>query len=331
MKHQRITLKTLRASAQPRPLITADVDKLAASIKEVGLIQPITVRAITVLNGVAESGFQIVAGHHRVAACRLLGWEEVDAIVVDTSSRLQAELIEIDENLCRSELTASQRSGFTKRRKEIWEALYPVQKEERQRVADLPEQVANTEVAQAAPPQFAGQLGGARPQEKAFAASTAAITGESKSQINRHVARAEAIGDDLPRLHGTSLDKGVELDALAKLPEPERKDLIDRAVAGEVVTARPAPASPSPKPATDCPAAYFASEVLALLDRMRSRYQCASNECAALLVSRSLDSASERAFDFYLSATSALDDFLGTAESVPQEHESAGQDGEVPA
>ena len=203
MKHQRITLKTLRASAQPRPLITADVDKLAASIKDVGLIQPITVRAITVLNGVAESCFQIVAGHHRVAACRALGWEEIDAIVVDAPGHLQAELIEIDENLCRSELTASQRSSFTKRRKEIWEALYPVAKEERQRVADLPEQVA-----QAAPP--VAKHG--RIQEKAFAASTADITGESKAQINRHLARAEVLGEDLPRVQGTSLDKGVELD-----------------------------------------------------------------------------------------------------------------------
>ena len=318
MKHQRVTLKTLRASAQPRPLITADVDKLAASIKEVGLIQPITVRPLVVMNGLAEQGFQVVAGHHRVAACRALGWEEIDAIVIESAGHLQAELIEIDENLCRSELTASQRSSFTKRRKEIWEALYPVQR--------APERYENNS-GQSSPTIPERRAG--RPKE--FAAETTAITGEAKRTINQHLARAEALGDDLPRVQGTSLDKGVELDALARLPEPERKELIDRAAAGEVVTARPAPAAPSPKPATDCPAAYFASEVLALLDRMRSRYQCASNECAALLVSRSLDSASERAFDFYLSATSALDDFLGAAESVPQEHESAGQDGEVAA
>ena len=37
------------------------------------------------------------------------------------------------------------------------------------------------------------ERGPGRPVE--FAASTAAITGESKSQINRHVARAEALGD----------------------------------------------------------------------------------------------------------------------------------------
>lgn len=76
------------------------------------------------------------------------------------------------------------------------------------------------EVAQLAPPQVASH-GGARPQTKSFAAETAAITGESKSQVNRHVAHAEALGDDIDRLTGTSLDKGVEIDALAKLPEPE--------------------------------------------------------------------------------------------------------------
>ena len=66
-------------------------------------------------------------------------------------------------------------------------------------------------MGQAAPPQFAGQLGGARPQEKAFAASTAAITGEDKRTINRHIARADALGDDVERITGTSLDSGVEL------------------------------------------------------------------------------------------------------------------------
>ena len=73
-------------------------------------------------------------------------------------------------------------------------------------------------------------------QTKGFAAATAEVTGESKRAINLNVARAEAIGDDLLRLTGTSLDKGVELDALARLPEPERKELIERAVAGGFVT-----------------------------------------------------------------------------------------------
>lgn len=81
-----------------------------------------------------------------------------------------------------------------KRRKAIWEALHP----------------AEIQVAQVAPPESATGYKQPPPQEKAFAAETSAVTGESKSQINRHLARAEALGDDLPRVTGTSLDKGVE-------------------------------------------------------------------------------------------------------------------------
>lgn len=56
----------------------------------------------------------------------------------------------------------------------------------------------------------------------------------------------EVLGEDaLAKVAGTSLDKGAELDALAKLPAVERQALIDRAAAGEVVTAQAAPAKPS--------------------------------------------------------------------------------------
>lgn len=248
-KHQCITLKLLEASSQPRPLITADVDTLAASIREIGLIQPITVRPLVVMNGIAEQGFQIVAGHHRVAACRALGWTEIDAIVIKSSGHLQAELIEIDENLCRSELTPAQRAHYTARRAQISEALAPYVPVKFQEKRE-----GETEVGKVCPPQFAGQLGGARPQAKAFAAETAALTGESKRSINQHRARGEALGGDTLRVVGTSLDKGVELDALARLPEPERKELIGRAQTGEKVTARPVsvvpppPSSASPSP-----------------------------------------------------------------------------------
>ena len=213
----RVNLKTLTASGQPRPLITGDVDKLAASIKQVGLIQPITVRTTIVMNGIAEDGYQIVAGHHRVAACRSLGWTEIDAIVIDSVEHLQAELIEIDENLVRSELTSAQRSSFTKRRKQAWEALHP----------------EGEQVEQVVPP--VAKHG--HSQSKGFAAETSTVSGMTKQAINRHVARAEALGDDLDRIVGTSLDKGTELDALAAMPTPERAALVDRAAAGEQVTA----------------------------------------------------------------------------------------------
>ncbi|HQQ70060.1 MAG TPA: hypothetical protein PLL92_07085 [Alicycliphilus sp.] len=50
------------------------------------------------------------------------------------------------------------------------------------------------QVAQLAPPEIG--YGKPPPQTKSFASETAAITGESKSQINRHLDRADAIGDE---------------------------------------------------------------------------------------------------------------------------------------
>ena len=315
MKHQRVNLLALLASDQPRPLMTEAVDRLAASIKEVGLIQPVTVRPRAVMaGGLFEAGFQIIAGHHRVAACRALGWTEIDAIVIDSAERLTDELIEIDENLCRSELTASQRSSYSKRRKVIWEALHPVPSQKFERVWDaLPietqpqgeleglgvvegpmteaEEQEEIQVEQVVPPVIG--YGKPPPQTKSFAAETAAVTGMTKQAINRHIARADALGDDIDRLVGTSLDKGVELDALMKLPEPERKELIERAAAGEVVTARAAP-TPHPQPASESPADFmqrYAFEMRLALDSAMCALGCKTNSEMARKVARGIEEA----------------------------------------
>ena len=47
-------------------------------------------------------------------------------------------------------------------------------------------------------------------------------TGKDASTISRAHARAKALDDDLESVAGTSLDKGVELDALAKPFKEER-------------------------------------------------------------------------------------------------------------
>lgn len=213
----RIKLREVALSGS-RPSLPETVNALAESMRESGLINPITVRPSPVYDGtIMVQGHRVVAGNHRVAAARALGWEEIDAFVVSDDDRLAAELIEIDENLCRAELTAAQRAAAIKRRKEVWGQLHP----EGGRISPTP--------------------GG--DQMVGFASDTATISGESKRRINEHVARAEALGDDLEDVVGTSLDKGVELDALKSIPPEERRDLIDRAKAGEQVSARrPEPA-----------------------------------------------------------------------------------------
>jgi hypothetical protein len=54
-------------------------------------------------------------------------------------------------------------------------------------------------------------------ENSAFTTATADATGKSRRSVEIANARREALGDDLAAVTGTSLDKGVELDALAKL------------------------------------------------------------------------------------------------------------------
>ena len=77
-----------------------------------------------------------------------------------------------------------------KRRRQIWEALHP----------------AEIQVEKVFPPESATGYKQPPPQEKGFAASTAAAAGMTKQAINQHLARADALGDDLERITGTRKD-----------------------------------------------------------------------------------------------------------------------------
>ena len=70
--------------------------ELAASIREHGLIQPITVRP-------AEVGFEIVSGHRRYNACKLLRWKKIPCIVRILSDKAAFE-IQLVENIQRKSL-----------------------------------------------------------------------------------------------------------------------------------------------------------------------------------------------------------------------------------
>jgi len=238
----KIPLNSLQFSLQARTIVDGKVKDIAESIKLLGLLQPILVESIVGRTDI----YRIVCGHHRVAACRKIGLTEIDAVVVD-SDVLTNELIEIDENLCRAELTTAQIRAFTKRREQIWIALRLKVKTDT--VSDLTDEsnttpvsylddAINLEVGQAVPLQVSTH-GGARPRTKGFAAATAAATGQSKRTTSRALANANALGiDTLNKLANTSLDSGVELDALAKLPPEQRTGLVERAAAGERVSAR---------------------------------------------------------------------------------------------
>jgi len=87
-----------RNADQPRRIFDETaLDELAESIREHGILQPLTVRRL------ASGYYQIIAGERRWRAARLAGLTEVPAIVVDADERKAAELALI-ENLQREDL-----------------------------------------------------------------------------------------------------------------------------------------------------------------------------------------------------------------------------------
>ena len=76
-----------------------DPAPLAESMRKIGQLSPIIV----------TKDFTLVAGLHRLEAAKLLGWESLRAEVRDYDE-IEARLAEIDENLCRNDLTVWEQS-----------------------------------------------------------------------------------------------------------------------------------------------------------------------------------------------------------------------------
>lgn len=74
-----------------------DIPEQAQSFKEFGQLQPIVVER-------RGDRFILRAGGRRVAAATLLGWTEIDAVVREEMSLLQAQLLELEENIRRKDL-----------------------------------------------------------------------------------------------------------------------------------------------------------------------------------------------------------------------------------
>jgi ParB/RepB/Spo0J family partition protein len=97
-----------------------DINTLAASIAELGLLQPI----------VLDEQNRLIAGHRRLEACKILGWTEIPANVLNLKDIVKGE---VAENLVRKSFTVSEMVAVKR-------ALEPLEKErahERQ-IAGMP-------------------------------------------------------------------------------------------------------------------------------------------------------------------------------------------------
>ena len=201
-----------------------DVTPLAESIAELGLLQPIVI----------TEDRRLVAGMHRLEACRRLGWQEIDARIVQADD-MRAELAEIDENLVRNELTALERAEQLARRKAIYEALHP---ETRKGVAQAIKMhrklghdvaVQNDKYVSA---DDALTYHSYKNDEKDvlpsnFAENTSVKTGLARRTIEEDVQIATRIPDDVRELLRSTpvAESKTDLLAIARMPEEEQREV----------------------------------------------------------------------------------------------------------
>lgn len=121
-------------SSQPRKSFDEDaLAELADSIREHGVIQPLTVRKLS------SGYYQIIAGERRWRAARLAGLTEVPAVVVEADDQKAAELALV-ENLQREDLNPMEEAaGY----QSLVQTYHMTQEEAAQRVGKSRSTVAN--------------------------------------------------------------------------------------------------------------------------------------------------------------------------------------------
>lgn len=187
---------------------TFDKDKvnlLAESIKNIGLLH----------NIVISTDFILISGLHRLEAYRLLGYESIPCNIVDVDS-IKAELLEIDENIVRNELTVLDRAIQLARRKEIYEILYPESKQfssNKQKAKHYPNETVS--------------LG--------FSLATSEIVGLHPRTIQQDIQIAKNIDKDIQELvkHSCLANNKQELLRLARMDSSEQKKIIQPIIEGK--------------------------------------------------------------------------------------------------
>ncbi|GAA3682102.1 MULTISPECIES: ParB/RepB/Spo0J family partition protein [Acetobacter] len=171
---------------------------IAASMQEQGQRTPIEVRKV-------GKRYRLIAGAHRMRALALTGIETAFAVVVK-ATELEAKLLEIDENICRRELSPLDRATFLARRKEVYEELHPETKHGGDRKSDQVDNLVHL--------------------IPSFTEATAQKLGLDARTIRRSVARYTSIMTDVrEKIANTWIAaSGAQLDALAReTPDMQRQ------------------------------------------------------------------------------------------------------------
>ena len=176
---------------QRRQLDEVKVCELMDSIRSLGLLNPILVMRT---EEVGSDTFRLVAGLHRFEAIKRLGFPTIQCTVRQFKEPLEIELVEIDENIMRSNPSPAEHAILTTRRSTIIKEL-ATQKGTRSQNATV-----STHALRRAGEKTGHEAASVRDQAKR--------TGESKDKIHRAMKRGSILGHLLHKIRGTSLDKG---------------------------------------------------------------------------------------------------------------------------
>ncbi|MCJ8280245.1 MAG: ParB N-terminal domain-containing protein [Rivularia sp. ALOHA_DT_140] len=105
----KVSIEKIKYGNNRRPINDEKVEQLKKSIELNGLLNPITV----------DRDFNLIAGLHRLTACKLLDFKYIECNIVTYDSDENARLAEIDENLIRNELEPLERGKLVLEREKI--------------------------------------------------------------------------------------------------------------------------------------------------------------------------------------------------------------------
>lgn len=110
----KIRIDEIKVNPGRRTALENDIEELAFSISEIGLLKPITL----------SRNYTLVTGLRWLEAVKMLGWTEAECTITGLDG-LTVEPAELDENIAKANLSPLEIGDLYRRRKDIYEMPYP--------------------------------------------------------------------------------------------------------------------------------------------------------------------------------------------------------------
>lgn len=223
----KIKIADIKVGDNRREINDIKVGDLMKSIAEIGLLNPITV----------TKKHRLIAGAHRLAACKKLGWQEIECNVMELDG-LKAELAEIDENLVRHSLSHIEEGEQLLRKKEIYEQLYPETKKGGDRKSEKIK-VQNLQFDFQDRPNVSAES--SVTSQKSFVEDSAEKMQVSPRRVWQKIQVARDLTPEVKTIvkeHGLGLDPSLKL---ARIKEPEKQREAAEKLAAGIPLDKPKP------------------------------------------------------------------------------------------